>query len=192
MQRVYQLGVMHHPRTVKQNLVPTSQDTLYRKNRIKLCPVSPQYHVHAGQHLRTLRVPGSSINALAWEKGGLRIALAVESFLYFASVQPSYHWGYFAGTVVYAFSKADRPEACVVFWDLQTKETHAKYVKRLVTIRVGSPHHLRFCLMLGLGCSCWSSLGLHASPHRHRLGNVCIHVCLHPLVAPYSASAIWS
>ena len=92
----------------------------------------------AGQHLRTLRVPGSGVSALAWEKGGLRIALAVESFVYFANVQPSYHWGYFAGTVVYAFSKPDRPEACVVFWDLQTHESHAKYVKRLVTVKVGS------------------------------------------------------
>lgn len=105
---------------------------------------STQYHVHAGQHIRTLRVPGSSINALAWEKGGLRIALAVESFVYFANVQPSYHWGYFAGTIVYAFTKPDRPEACVVFWDLQTKETHAKYVKRLVTIKVQSPSQRPF------------------------------------------------
>ncbi|KAL3151657.1 hypothetical protein ABBQ38_012645 [Trebouxia sp. C0009 RCD-2024] len=106
-----------------------------------------QFYSCYGQHLRTLRVPGSSINALAWEKGGLRIALAVESFLYFASVQPSYHWGYFAGTVVYAFSKADRPEACVVFWDLQTKETHAKYVKRLVTIRAAGQH----CILVTRG-----------------------------------------
>ena len=92
--------------------------------------------LHAGQHLRTLRVPGSSISALAWEKGGLRIALAVESFMYFANVQPSYHWGYFAGTIVYAFSRPDRPETCVVFWDLQTKETHPKTVKRLVMVKV--------------------------------------------------------
>ena len=83
-----------------------------------------------------MRVPGTGINALAWEKGGLRIALAVESFVYFANVQPNYHWAYFAGTVVYAFSKPDRTEACVVFWDVQTHETHAKYVRRLVTVKV--------------------------------------------------------
>ncbi len=81
-------------------------------------------------------MPGTGINALAWEKGGLRIALAVESFVYFANVQPNYHWAYFAGTVVYAFSKPDRAEACVVFWDVQTHETHAKYVRRLVTVKV--------------------------------------------------------
>lgn len=81
--------------------------------------------------------------------------------MYFANVQPSYHWGYFAGTVVYAFSKADRPEACVVFWDLQTKETHAKYVKRLVTIRVGSPHHLALCLALGVSVSLTVAVGAH-------------------------------
>ena len=90
----------------------------------------------AGQHLRSLRVPGTGVNALAWEKGGLRLALAVESFVYFANVQPNYHWSYFSGTIVYAFSKPDRPEACVVFWDLQTHQTQAKYVKRLVSVKV--------------------------------------------------------
>ena len=94
-----------------------------------------------------MRVPGSSINALAWEKGGLRIALAVESFVYFANVQPSYQWGYFAGTVVYAFNGPDRPEATVVFWDLHTKETHAKYVKRLVTVKVCTAPPTLFCFM---------------------------------------------
>ena len=102
----------------------------------------------AGQHLRSLRVPGSSISALAWEGGGLRIALAVESFVYFANVQPSYHWGHFAGTVVYAFNRADRPEACVVFWDLHTKETHAKYVNRLVAVKVRTQPSCSCCRVL--------------------------------------------
>ena len=51
-------------------------------------------------------------------------------------MHPEYLWGFFAGTLVYAFNKSDRPEACVVFWDLQTHETHAKYVKRLVAVKV--------------------------------------------------------
>lgn len=71
----------------------------------------------------------------------------MESFVYFANVQPNYHWSYFSGTIVYAFSKPDRPEACVVFWDLQTHQTQAKYVKRLVSVKVCKVSGPRF------GCS---------------------------------------
>ena len=42
--------------------------------------------------------------------GGLRIALAVDSYIYFANIRPDYKWGYFAGTLVYAFNKLDRAE----------------------------------------------------------------------------------
>ena len=42
------------------------------------------------QHLRTLKVPGKSITSCAWEGGSLRIALAVDSFIYFANIRPDY------------------------------------------------------------------------------------------------------
>lgn len=89
-----------------------------------------------GQHVHTLRVPGSSVSTLAWERGGLRLALAVEHFVYFANVHPEYQWSYFAGSLVYAFDRPDRPESCVVFWDLQTHEAHAKYIKRFICVKV--------------------------------------------------------
>ena len=54
-----------------------------------------QFYSYDGQHLRTLRVPGSTISALSWEGGGLRVALAVDSYVYFANVRPDYKWGYF-------------------------------------------------------------------------------------------------
>lgn len=44
--------------------------------------------------------------------GGLRIALAVDSYIYFANIRPDYKWGYFGGTLVYAFNKVRRePDA---------------------------------------------------------------------------------
>ena len=76
--------------------------------------------------MRTLKVPGSGINGLAWEGGGLRVALAVDSFIYFANIRPDYKWGYFGKTLVYAFTKPDRPEHCVVFWDTKTDERYVK------------------------------------------------------------------
>lgn len=42
------------------------------------------------KHLRTLKVPGKQISALSWEGGGLKIALAVDSYIYFANIRPDY------------------------------------------------------------------------------------------------------
>lgn len=42
------------------------------------------------QHLGTLKVPGKHMSALSWEGGGLKIALAVDSFIYFANIRPDY------------------------------------------------------------------------------------------------------
>lgn len=42
------------------------------------------------QHLGTLKVPGKQMSALSWEGGGLKIALAVDSYIYFANIRPDY------------------------------------------------------------------------------------------------------
>jgi WD repeat-containing protein 35 len=90
-----------------------------------------QFYNQSGEHLRTMRVPGSGISDMAWEGSGLRLALAVDSHVFFASVRQPPLWGYFAGTVVYAFSKPDRPEHCVMFWGTHSNERNTKYVKRV-------------------------------------------------------------
>ena len=64
-----------------------------------------QFYNHNGEHLRTLRVPGTGIGGISWEGNGLRLALAVDSFVYFANVRPDYKWGYFCNTLVYAFNR---------------------------------------------------------------------------------------
>ena len=74
------------------------------------------------QHLRTLKVPGKQLTACSWEGGSLRIALAVDSFIYFANIRPDYKWCYFSNTVVYTYTKSDRPETCVTFWDIRNNE----------------------------------------------------------------------
>lgn len=94
-----------------------------------------QFYSPTGQHLRTLKVPGTGIAALSWEGTGLRIALAVDSFIYFANVRPDYKWGYFNKCLVYSFTKVERPENCVIFWNTKTNEKYTKYVKRLLHIK---------------------------------------------------------
>jgi WD repeat-containing protein 35 len=51
-----------------------------------------QFYTPFGKHLRTLKVMGSGISSLSWEGGSLRLALAVDSFIYFANIRPDYKW----------------------------------------------------------------------------------------------------
>ncbi|XP_076333007.1 intraflagellar transport protein Oseg4 isoform X2 [Tachypleus tridentatus] len=87
-----------------------------------------------GKHLHSLRVPGKEITACAWEGGGLRIALAVDSFIFFANIRPDYKWCYFSNTIAYAFNQSDRTESTVVFWNTHNNEKYVKYVKHLLTM----------------------------------------------------------
>ncbi|KAI1895144.1 hypothetical protein AGOR_G00103280 [Albula goreensis] len=93
-----------------------------------------QFYTPFGEHLRTLKVPGKQMTAVSWEGGGLRIGLAVDSFIYFANIRPDYKWGYCSNTVVYAYTRPDRLEYCVVFWDTKNNEKHVKYVRSLLSI----------------------------------------------------------
>ncbi|XP_010117363.1 PREDICTED: WD repeat-containing protein 35-like, partial [Chlamydotis macqueenii] len=49
-----------------------------------------QFYTPFGEHLRTLKVPGKQVSALSWEGSGLKIALAVDSYIYFANIRPDY------------------------------------------------------------------------------------------------------
>uniref|UniRef100_A0A3Q2XUY4 WD repeat-containing protein 35 n=1 Tax=Hippocampus comes TaxID=109280 RepID=A0A3Q2XUY4_HIPCM len=93
-----------------------------------------QFYTPFGEHLRTLKVPGKEMTGVAWEGGGLRISLAVDSYIYFANIRPDYKWGYCCSTVVYAFTKPERQDYCVIFWDTKNNEKFVKYVKSLMSI----------------------------------------------------------
>lgn len=94
-----------------------------------------QFYDPFGRHLRSLRVPGSRIEALAWEGTGLRICLAVDSHIYFANIRPAYKWGFYANTLVYTYNRVDQIENCVVFWDTTSNERCSKYIRGLLAIK---------------------------------------------------------
>ncbi|KAH9097856.1 hypothetical protein LEN26_016945 [Aphanomyces euteiches] len=94
-----------------------------------------QFYDPFGRHLKSLKVPGSKIEALAWEGTGLRICLAVDSHIYFANIRPDYRWGFYGTTLVYAYNRPDQVENCVVFWDTRSDERYIKYVKSLLAIK---------------------------------------------------------
>jgi len=93
-----------------------------------------QFYAPMGQHLRTLRVPGNNLRSISWEGNGLRLALAVDSHIFFANIRPDYLWGYFSHTLVYAVLKKERSEHVVVFWDTQSDEKYTKYIKHVMHI----------------------------------------------------------
>eukprot|EP00050_Salpingoeca_kvevrii_P018636 m.76510 g.76510 ORF g.76510 m.76510 type:complete len:1153 (+) comp8114_c0_seq1:167-3625(+) len=99
-----------------------------------------QFYNPFGEHMRTLKIPGKELKSASWEGGGLRLALAVDHFIYFANVRPDYKWGYFSNTVVYAFTKPERSEHCVVFWDTKMNGRVIKYVKNLTGINASGDH----------------------------------------------------
>ncbi|KAI9362064.1 hypothetical protein DFJ73DRAFT_11110 [Zopfochytrium polystomum] len=91
-----------------------------------------QFYDPFGQYLRSLKVPGKKISSLSWENGGARIALAVDSFIYFANVRPNYRWTFFAEDVLaYCFSRAGKSDSVLVFWNTRINERHVKIVQRL-------------------------------------------------------------
>uniref|UniRef100_A0A7M5VC06 Anaphase-promoting complex subunit 4 WD40 domain-containing protein n=1 Tax=Clytia hemisphaerica TaxID=252671 RepID=A0A7M5VC06_9CNID len=99
-----------------------------------------QFYNPFGQHLRTLKVPGKEMKAVSWEGSSLRISLAVDSFIYFANIRPDYKWGYFANTLVYAFTKPERSEWVVIFRDTKSNERYVKYVRNLISITAAAEH----------------------------------------------------
>lgn len=52
------------------------------------------------------------------------------------SLSPSdrVQWGYCLNTVVYAYTRPDRMEYSVVFWDTKNNEKFVKYVKSLMSV----------------------------------------------------------
>ena len=99
-----------------------------------------QFYSPFGEHLRTLKVPGKQVTSCSWEGGSLRIALAVDSFIYFANIRPDYKWGYCANAVVYSYTKPNRQEHCVVFWDTKNNEKYTKFVRNLLDVAACGDH----------------------------------------------------
>ena len=97
-----------------------------------------QFYSPYGQHLRTLKVPGSGIQALSWEGGSLRVALAVDTFIYFANIRPDYRWGFFGDTLVAAYAQPERTDSTVLFWNTKTDERVTKYYNKLLSVKAAS------------------------------------------------------
>jgi WD repeat-containing protein 35 len=105
-----------------------------------------RFYSPRGVKLRSLKVPGGGTNALSWEGGGLRIALAVDAYIYFANIRPKYEWGFFAGEVIVAaYQPPERSGTAVVFWDLRTGDKVKKRANGLRHVKAVGDHCVTIC-----------------------------------------------
>lgn len=81
-----------------------------------------QFYTPLGKLIRTMKLPGNNIAGLAWEGFSLRLAFAIDSFIYLAQVKHDYMWTCFSNTLVYHFHKRNKPESYVMFWDTKNNE----------------------------------------------------------------------
>ncbi|OXU20972.1 hypothetical protein TSAR_008652 [Trichomalopsis sarcophagae] len=98
------------------------------------------FYSSLGDHLKTLKIPGKDISCCAWEGGSLRIALSVDSNIYFANIRPNYKWAYFGTTVVFTDDKVGKDGVCVTFWNTVTNARYFKYVSSLISIVACGDH----------------------------------------------------
>lgn len=93
-----------------------------------------------GELMRTLKVPGKEVSSCSWEGGSLRIALSVDSNIYFANIRPRYKWAYFSNTVVFTDERVCKDGVCVTFWNTVTHARYFKFVKSLISIAACGEH----------------------------------------------------
>ncbi|XP_039765070.1 WD repeat-containing protein 35 isoform X2 [Pararge aegeria] len=86
-----------------------------------------QFFTGFGEHIRTLRVPGGSMRALSWEQRSLRLAITIDSFIYFANVKPDHKYAFYGDTLAFV-SSTDT----VTFWDTITHQSWINHIPDVV------------------------------------------------------------
>ncbi|XP_049867805.1 WD repeat-containing protein 35 [Pectinophora gossypiella] len=86
-----------------------------------------QFFSAYGEHLRTLRVPGGSMRALSWERRSLRLAIAIDSFIYFANVKPDHKYAFYGNTLAFVSSTET-----VTFWDTVTHQSWINHIPDVI------------------------------------------------------------
>lgn len=89
-----------------------------------------------GALLHYIRVPGKHLASFSWEAGSLRLALAVDSSIFFVTLRPNYKRAYMAnfnnslagGSLVYGYQRYTRGEDIngLIFWNPRTGEINRK------------------------------------------------------------------
>ncbi|XP_072936540.1 WD repeat-containing protein 35 isoform X2 [Epargyreus clarus] len=86
-----------------------------------------QFFSAYGEHIRTLRVPAGSMRALCWERRSLRLAIAIDSFIYFANVKPDHKYAFYGNTLAYVSSNET-----VTFFDTITHQSWINHIPDVI------------------------------------------------------------
>ncbi|KAI8908538.1 hypothetical protein EDD86DRAFT_191622, partial [Gorgonomyces haynaldii] len=97
----------------------------------------------SGQLYRFLKVPGKKLSCLSWEYVGTRLALSVDSFVFFANIRRNYKWATVAqDVIVYTFNQPESADNEIVFWNHKTNDKRIKTLQGLVCIAADKEHCL--------------------------------------------------
>nr|XP_032529999.1 WD repeat-containing protein 35 [Danaus plexippus plexippus] len=86
-----------------------------------------QFFSAYGEHIRSLRVSGGCMQSLCWEQRSLRLAVTIDSFIYFANVKPDHKYAFYGNTLAYV-SGTDT----VTFWDTLTHQSWVNHIPDVV------------------------------------------------------------
>lgn len=70
----------------------------------------------------------------------MRIAFAIDSFIYFANIRPDYIWCYFGKTVVYLNANNAKESDAITFWDTLSNQCYHKPVDTTLAIAAANEH----------------------------------------------------
>ncbi|XP_034939935.1 WD repeat-containing protein 35 [Chelonus insularis] len=99
-----------------------------------------QFYSAFGEQLKTLKVPGREVTGCSWEGGSLRVALSVDSHIYFANIRPSYKWTYFSNTVVFTNERIMKDGVSIIFWNTSNNTCCTRNVRSLISITSSGDH----------------------------------------------------
>lgn len=93
-----------------------------------------QFYTPFGKLTRTLKIPGREVTGCSWEGNSLRVALSVDSHIYFANIRPAYKWTYFSNTIVFTNERITKDGICITFWNTSNNTCCTKNVRELIDI----------------------------------------------------------
>ena len=120
----------NHSRLPADGIISNAAETTSSSRKLVILFYSPEN----GQMLHRLSVPGTDLVACSWERYGLRIAIAVDNFVYFANVRPDHLWTHFADTFAYALPNS-RQLYTLLFCQLRSGKYSAKTVSGLTNVQ---------------------------------------------------------
>ncbi|KAL9918488.1 intraflagellar transport protein Oseg4 isoform 1-T1 [Glossina fuscipes fuscipes] len=125
-----------------------------------------------GRLCRVLKVPGTNIASVSWEGKSLRVAMAVDSFIYFANIRPEYIWCYFEKTVVFISNNQNNVNkssmTVVTFWNTLTNQSFLKEVEHCMGMAACNDH-----CVISIECinSNLKDLALSSLEHKERISH---------------------